>query len=59
MRYYVNEAGGWLTISEGGELFGAVPEGYREVTEAEFLEASGRGVTMPPEPGPAPEPGED
>jgi hypothetical protein len=41
MRYFVNESGGWISLSGDAEVFGVVPDGYREVTEAEFNEAAG------------------
>ncbi|MFJ1695659.1 hypothetical protein ACIOHC_10990 [Streptomyces sp. NPDC088252] len=40
MRYYLSDNGGWLTVS-GDDVFGSVPDGYREVTEAEFNAAAG------------------
>ncbi|MFJ6014461.1 hypothetical protein [Streptomyces sp. NPDC092952] len=40
MRYFLNGDGGWLTISGDLDLFGAVPDGYREVTEEEYRQAA-------------------
>lgn len=53
MHYYVNDAGGWLTVSGDTDVFPVVPAGYREVTEAEFNEASGAIILPPPEDPPA------
>lgn len=41
MRYYLNSDGGWLTVSGDAEVFGVVPDGYREVSEEEYNEAVG------------------
>lgn len=50
MRYYLHDNGGWMTVS-GDDRFVTVPEGYREVTEAEFNEATGAIILpMPQEP---------
>jgi hypothetical protein len=53
VRYFVNDTGGWLTVSGDAELFTVIPPGYREVTEAEYNEAAGT-ITIPlPEAEPA------
>lgn len=46
MRYYLNDTGGWLSLSGDTDTFDVVPAGYREVTEAEFNEAAGV-ITIP------------
>ncbi|XVV34950.1 hypothetical protein ACQPXT_13275 [Streptomyces sp. CA-100214] len=52
MRYYLNDAtGGWMTASGDTDLLNAIPDGYREVTEAEYNEAAGTIIVeLPPEP---------
>ncbi|MDH6489672.1 hypothetical protein [Streptomyces sp. SAI-127] len=52
MRYYLEDNGGWLSVSGDAEMFATIPPGYREVTEAEYNEAAGV-ITLP-----APEPNE-
>lgn len=47
MRYFLHDNGGWFTASGDPTLF-TVPEGYREVTEAEFNEATGAVILLPP-----------
>lgn len=49
MRYYLNNNGGWLTVSGDGDVFSVVPDGYREVSEAEYNEAAGIIVLDPPQ----------
>ncbi|MFI1956131.1 hypothetical protein ACH437_30555 [Streptomyces xinghaiensis] len=44
MRYFLSDDGGWMTLSGDGDLFSAVPEGFREVTEAEFRAVAGTAV---------------
>lgn len=58
MRYYLNDAGGWLSASGDLDAFGGVPAGYREVTETEFNEASGAIIVTVPQEAPASEPGD-
>lgn len=41
MRYFLNENGGWITLSGDAEVFAVIPDGYNEVTEAEYNEAAG------------------
>ncbi|MFJ5037927.1 hypothetical protein [Streptomyces parvulus] len=41
MRYFLHDNGGWLTVSGDADLFDFIPEGFREVTEAEYNEAAG------------------
>ncbi|WP_199570527.1 hypothetical protein [Streptomyces murinus] len=41
MRYFLNDNGGWMTISGDMTSFGDVPSGYHEVTEAEYHQAAG------------------
>lgn len=48
MRYYVNDAGGWLTVSGDAATLSVVPPEYREVTEPEFNEASGAIILSAP-----------
>ncbi|WP_405759436.1 hypothetical protein OG234_13165 [Streptomyces sp. NBC_01420] len=48
MRYYLNDSGGWLTVSGDAEAFSVVPAGYREVSEAEYQEAAGVILLQPP-----------
>jgi len=51
MRYFINDNGGWMSVSGDSEVLGVVPAGYREVDEAEFNEAAGTiTVTLPQEP---------
>ncbi|WP_158508458.1 hypothetical protein [Streptomyces sp. CCM_MD2014] len=50
MRYFLNDAGGWMSVSGDADLFNVVPDGYREVTEAEFNEAAGVITLEPPQP---------
>ncbi|MET9462420.1 hypothetical protein ABZY05_46735 [Streptomyces canus] len=49
MSYFVNDNGGWLSVSGDADAFGVIPEGYREVTEDEFNEAAGVIVIARPE----------
>lgn len=51
MRYYLNDNGGWLSASGDLAAFGGVPDGYREVTEAEFNTASGAIILAAPRSG--------
>ena len=53
MRYFLNDNGGWLTISGDADMIGSLPDGYREVTEEEYQEAAGTIVLNPPNDGPA------
>lgn len=48
MQYFMNDAGGWISLSGDADVFGIVPDGYREVSEAEFNEASGALIIAPP-----------
>jgi hypothetical protein len=41
VRYFLNDNGGWLIVSGDAEMFAVIPEGYREVSEAEYNEAAG------------------
>ncbi|MEU7093028.1 hypothetical protein [Kitasatospora aureofaciens] len=41
MYYFLSDDGGWMTVSGDSVLFPEVPEGYREVTEAEYNAATG------------------
>ncbi|MGW5925236.1 hypothetical protein ACWF2L_03180 [Streptomyces anulatus] len=52
MRYYLSDPGGAMTVSGDTSVFPVViPDGYREVTEAEYLAATGSEVVpLPPEP---------
>lgn len=55
MRYFLNDAGGWLTVSGDTDVFGVVPDGFREVTEAEYNAAAGViTVELPPNEGQGP-----
>ncbi|WP_086778051.1 hypothetical protein [Streptomyces griseus] len=57
MRYYLSENGGAMTVSGDPGPFGVtIPPGYRQVTEAEYLEATGSAVEPPPPPVADPEP---
>ncbi|BBA98362.1 hypothetical protein RVR_4515 [Actinacidiphila reveromycinica] len=59
MRYYVNDNGGWLTVSGDLGPFGTVPDGYREVTEEEYNQAAGTVVLeLPKDPPADDEPGD-
>ncbi|MFE3118771.1 hypothetical protein [Streptomyces niveus] len=50
MRYFLHSNGGWMTVPEDTGPFGiTIPEGYREVTEKEYNEASGTIVLPHPE----------
>lgn len=49
MRYFVNDAGGWISLSGEADAFGVIPDDYREVSEAEFNEAAGIIVIPAPE----------
>lgn len=49
MRYFVNDNGGWISLSGDADAFAVIPDGYREVEEAEFNEAAGIVVLEPPE----------
>lgn len=46
MRYFVNDAGGWISLSGDADVFAVIPDGYREVEEAEYNEAAGV-ITIP------------
>ncbi|MFF3654865.1 hypothetical protein [Streptomyces olivochromogenes] len=46
MRYFVNDAGGWISVSGDADVFSVIPDGYREVEEAEYNEAAGV-ITIP------------
>jgi hypothetical protein len=41
MRYYLDDNGGWMTVSGDAAMFSVVPDGFREVTEAEYQQAAG------------------
>lgn len=41
MRYFLDDNGGWLTVSGDADMFAVVPDGYREVTDAEYNQAAG------------------
>ncbi|WP_327272624.1 hypothetical protein OG609_10855 [Streptomyces sp. NBC_01224] len=41
--------GGWLTVSGGADVFAVVPDGYREVSEAEFNKAAGTIILPAPQ----------
>ncbi|MFI2434631.1 hypothetical protein [Streptomyces sp. NPDC018693] len=49
MRYFVNDNGGWMSVSGDADVFAVIPDGYREVSEAEFNEASGAVIIAPPQ----------
>ncbi|MCF3960598.1 hypothetical protein [Streptomyces fuscigenes] len=50
MRYFLNDTtGAWMSLSGDADVFGIVPDGYREVTEAEFNEAAGIITLEPPQ----------
>lgn len=53
MRYFINDAGGWMTVSGDVDMFNAVPDDYREVSEAEYHEAAGTIIVSLPEDEPA------
>ncbi|MGW6459782.1 hypothetical protein ACWF94_28290 [Streptomyces sp. NPDC055078] len=48
MRYFINDSGGWMSVSGDADAFPIVPDGYREVPEAEFHEAAGTIVLPAP-----------
>ncbi|MEU0947636.1 hypothetical protein ABZ379_33790 [Streptomyces canus] len=51
MHYFVNDAGGWMSVSGDMDVFNVVPDGYREVSEAEYNEVAGViTITLPEEP---------
>lgn len=51
MHYFLHDNGGWMTVSGDTDVFGVVPDGYREVTEEEYNAAAGAiTVTLPEEP---------
>ncbi|MCX4550606.1 MULTISPECIES: hypothetical protein [unclassified Streptomyces] len=51
MRYFLNDKGGWLTASGDTGVLALVPDGYREVNEQEYNEATGTiTLALPPEP---------
>lgn len=53
MRYYLSDNGGAMSVSGDTGVFPVtIPDGYREVTEAEYLAATGAEVVPlpPPEP---------
>lgn len=42
MHYFINDAGGWMSVSGDADVLGAVvPDGYREVTVDEFNQVAG------------------
>jgi hypothetical protein len=41
MRYYLDDNGGWMTVSGDAAMFSVVPDGFREVTEEEYQQAAG------------------
>ncbi|MFF0092670.1 hypothetical protein ACFYSF_22290 [Streptomyces canus] len=49
MKYFVNDNGGWISLSGDADMFAVVPDGYREVSEAEFNEAAGVIIVEPPQ----------
>ncbi|WP_158012992.1 hypothetical protein [Streptomyces sp. Root369] len=51
MSYFVNDNGGWLSVSGDADVLAVIPEGYREVDEAEFNQAAGIIVLDPPDEG--------
>lgn len=52
MHYFISDQGGWMSVSGDIDVLSIVPDGYRQVDEAEFNEAAGI-VTVPPPPPPA------
>ncbi|MEW2066641.1 hypothetical protein [Streptomyces sp. NPDC007346] len=52
MRYYLSDTGGAMAVSGDTGVFPVtIPEGYREVTQAEYLAATGAEIVpLPPEP---------
>ncbi|WP_328638363.1 hypothetical protein [Streptomyces canus] len=52
MQYFVNDAGGWISLSGDADEFGVIPDGYREVDETEFNQAAGVITIEPPAPTP-------
>ncbi|GAA2948168.1 hypothetical protein ACFPN0_15285 [Kitasatospora cinereorecta] len=48
MRYFINDQGGWMSISGNVDAFAIVPDGFREVNEEEFNEAAGIAVIPAP-----------
>lgn len=52
MRYFLNDAGGWISLSGDADVFNVVPDGYREVSEAEYNAAAGVITIEPPAPTP-------
>jgi hypothetical protein len=55
VRYFINDAGGWISLSGDADAFAVVPDGYREVTETEFHEAAGVVTIEAPQPTPDPD----
>ncbi|NDK24645.1 hypothetical protein FSY75_09185 [Streptomyces sp. TR1341] len=53
MRYFLNDNGGWLTVSGDMSAFGDLPSGYHEVTEDEYHQAAGTIVLELPKDPPA------
>ncbi|MET9914116.1 hypothetical protein ABZZ74_46670 [Streptomyces sp. NPDC006476] len=49
MHYFINDNGGWMSVSGDSDVLAVVPDGYREVSEAEFNEAAGIIVLPAPE----------
>jgi hypothetical protein len=48
VRYFLNDSGGWISLSGDADVFGVIPDGYNEVTEAEYNEAAGIITITPP-----------
>lgn len=48
MRYFLNDAGGWISLSGDADVFAVIPDGYREVSEAEYNAAVGVITIEPP-----------
>jgi hypothetical protein len=54
MRYFINDHGGWMSVSGDADMLGAVvPDGYRQVDEAEFNQAAGTIIVELPQGQPA------
>jgi hypothetical protein len=41
VKYFVNDTGGWISLSGDADMLAVIPNDYREVDETQFNQAAG------------------